>query len=137
MNTRFKKGQIPWNKDLKGIHLSPASEFNKGLIPWNKGQKGLQRAWNKGIEYNQIKNEKHHNWRGNKVGYSAIHAWIRRKLGRPLECSHCWKTGGTTYNYHWASLTKIPTRNLLDWKRLCVSCHKLFDLGKIKVQCGR
>jgi hypothetical protein len=24
---RFKKGNIPWNKELKGIHLSPKSEF--------------------------------------------------------------------------------------------------------------
>ena len=27
------KGQIPWNKGLKGIHLSPASEFKKGKKP--------------------------------------------------------------------------------------------------------
>lgn len=26
----FKKGSTPWNKDLKGIHLSPNSEFKKG-----------------------------------------------------------------------------------------------------------
>lgn len=28
----FKKGHIPWNKGLKGIHLSPNSEFKKGRI---------------------------------------------------------------------------------------------------------
>ena len=28
--TSFKKGLIPWNKNIKGIHLSPASEFKKG-----------------------------------------------------------------------------------------------------------
>ncbi len=33
----FRKRQKPWNKDLKGIHLSPESEFKKGMIPWNKG----------------------------------------------------------------------------------------------------
>jgi hypothetical protein len=26
----FEKGHIPWNKDLKGIHLSPTTEFKKG-----------------------------------------------------------------------------------------------------------
>lgn len=26
----FKKGNIPWNKDKKGIHLSKDSEFSKG-----------------------------------------------------------------------------------------------------------
>lgn len=44
----FKKGQIPWNKNKKGIHLSSKSEFQKGLIPWNKGTKGLMSIpWNK------------------------------------------------------------------------------------------
>ena len=29
---QFKKGGLPWNKNLKGIHLSPESEFKKGRI---------------------------------------------------------------------------------------------------------
>jgi len=29
--TCFKKGDVPWNKGLKGIHLSPKTEFKKGL----------------------------------------------------------------------------------------------------------
>src|ERR1700722_1921993 len=37
--TKFVKGFIPWNKSLKGIHLSPHSEFRKGLTPWNIGIK--------------------------------------------------------------------------------------------------
>lgn len=31
----FPKGNIPWNKNLKGIHLSPDSEFKKGKVPCN------------------------------------------------------------------------------------------------------
>lgn len=31
----FKKGLIPWNKNLKGIHLSPGSEFKKGQVSIN------------------------------------------------------------------------------------------------------
>lgn len=27
----------PWNKNLKGLHLSPKTEFKKGGVPWNKG----------------------------------------------------------------------------------------------------
>lgn len=31
--TAFKKGDEPWNKGKKGIHLSPATEFKKGQQP--------------------------------------------------------------------------------------------------------
>lgn len=30
MQGRFPKGHTPWNKDMKGIHLSPSTEFKKG-----------------------------------------------------------------------------------------------------------
>jgi len=36
-STQFKKGHSAWNKDKKGIHLSPNSEWKKGREPWNKG----------------------------------------------------------------------------------------------------
>lgn len=49
--THFKKGIIPWNKDMKGmmiawnkgksVRLNPATEFKKGNKPWNKG-KGIE-----------------------------------------------------------------------------------------------
>lgn len=28
----FRKGNVPWNKDMKGIHLSPETEFKKGSL---------------------------------------------------------------------------------------------------------
>ena len=34
-------GCIPWNKNKKGIHLSPKSEFKRGHKTWNKGANGL------------------------------------------------------------------------------------------------
>jgi len=37
-NGRFKKGNIPWNTGMKGIHLNPEYEFKKGHIPWIKGK---------------------------------------------------------------------------------------------------
>lgn len=37
----FKKGNIPWNKGLKGLHHSPSTEWKKGNTPWNKGKKNI------------------------------------------------------------------------------------------------
>ena len=40
----FKKEHIPWNKDLKGIHLSPKSEFKKGEKSAFAGRKHSQKS---------------------------------------------------------------------------------------------
>lgn len=34
-SSRFKKGQVSWNKGMKGIHFSPQSEFKAGHRPAN------------------------------------------------------------------------------------------------------
>lgn len=70
--TAFKKGNTPWNKGLKGIHLSPKTEFKKGHKNTNwlpigatrirlcKGNPRKQRQYikieepNKWIEYAKI-----------------------------------------------------------------------------------
>ena len=44
---QFKKNSTPWNKDIKGIHLSPTSEFKKGQPPHNKGIRTTGSPWRK------------------------------------------------------------------------------------------
>lgn len=134
---QFKKGQIPWNKGTKGLMKPNSGSFVKDdpRLLGNKITIGVE-PWNKGIPYVQITDDKHFNWKGEKASYSAIHSWVRRKLGTPLECSECGRTGGTTRNYHWANLDKQYRRTLIDWRRLCVSCHKLYDLGRLELTNG-
>jgi hypothetical protein len=43
---QFEKGQVPWNKNKKGIHLHPATEFKPGQ---NGGSKNT--AWKGGVQY--------------------------------------------------------------------------------------
>lgn len=45
---RFKKGNVPWNKGLKGIHLSPKSEFKPGDRAGDKNN-----TWKGGIQNNK------------------------------------------------------------------------------------
>ena len=62
--TSFKKGLVPWNKDLKGIHLSPATEFKKG-------QKSLRRMPEGTITQRKHKGDGFRNWI--KIG---DHCWV-------------------------------------------------------------
>jgi hypothetical protein len=62
------------------------------------------------------------NWKGDAVGYSALHGWVRRQLGRPSNCERC---GNTQANrYEWANRSRQYKREVADWERLCVSCHR-------------
>ena len=76
-STVFKKGQIPWNKNLtketdervrkyaintskgsKGKHKSPKTEFKKGNVPKNPIRKGEHRGRNTEFKKGQISNNK-------------------------------------------------------------------------------
>ena len=75
----FKKGNIPWNKNLKGIRLSPKSEFKKGNKPMNwKGG----RINHKGYVYIHMPDHP----RASSTGYILEHRLTMEKcLGRHLE----------------------------------------------------
>src|SRR3990167_1640174 len=75
------------------------------------------------------KGEKTWNWKGNKVGYNALHSWVSRELGKPNKCENCGKSGLKARRIHWANKSREYKRHPSDWIRLCVSCHKLYDLS--------
>ena len=96
----------------------PKGVYKRTKPDWKIGKS----AWNKGLKMPQCSGEKHHLWKGNNVGYIALHAWITRKLGRPNQCEVC----GTTKakRFEWANISLEYKRALEDWKRMCVSCHR-------------
>ena len=56
----MSKGQIPWNKGMKGIYkLKHSGQFKKGFVPWNKGKTNIysQKTLNK---MKNIKKGKHY-----------------------------------------------------------------------------
>lgn len=70
--------------------------------------------------------EKNPMWKGDDVGYSALHIWVGRKLGKPCKCSECGESD-TDSNYEWSNISRKYKRDLKDWRALCISCHRKYD----------
>jgi len=64
-------------------------------------------------------------WKGKKAGLVSIHLWVCRYRGRPKKCEICSTT--TAKKFEWANVSGNYERNLFDYKRLCVPCHRKFD----------
>lgn len=90
------------------------NKFRLGKIPKN--------AWKNG----ETVGAKNVNWKGDKVGYDALHDWVKRQLGYPDKCEHCHKKYPREY-LEWANLSKNYIRSTSDWIRLCKKCHTKFD----------
>lgn len=71
----------------------------------------------------RLKQTKSH-FKGDCVGYSAIHKWLLRTLGRADKCSFC---GETNKKIQWANKSHEYYRKFNDYIPLCISCHRAFD----------
>jgi len=72
------------------------------------------------------KNEKAYNWKGDKVGYSSLHAWIRRNLEPAKSCVKCLGKRGSK-KFEWANISHEYRRDLNDYMQLCKICHNEYD----------
>ena len=79
--------------------------------------------------------ERHNSWKGEAIGYRAIHQWADRVLGRPTTCENCGKDNLQGHSVHWANKSGEYLRELTDWLRLCAKCHKNYDVRKQKTVC--
>lgn len=84
---------------------------------------------NKGEKVPSITGNKNINWKGDKAGYDALHAWVARRLGKPMVCQNCGKTKQNPKSIHWANKSGEYKRKLSDWLRLCASCHRNYDVS--------
>ena len=70
-------------------------------------------------------------WKGDKVGYRALHDWVEKLLGKPTICQECLeeklplKSGRR--RIQWANLSHKYKRDIQDWKAMCVPCHMKYD----------
>lgn len=105
---------------------------NEGRIAWNRGIPRTQEVKDAVSKANKgrLENEKNPNWKGDNVGYLAIHAWIKRHYGQPNKCEQC----SNTKNIDWANKSGQYKRDITDWIRLCKSCHKIYDINNKQVK---
>lgn len=60
-------------------------------------------------------------WKGDKVGYYALHTWLGRKLGKAKRCSN--SPLHKCNKYYWANISGEYKRDLSDWKQVCARCN--------------
>lgn len=76
-------------------------------------------------------------WKGDKVGYHGIHDWIRSVRGAPSECDKCGfkeeirPAFATRDRFEWANISRKYKRDINDWIRLCIRCHRRADYYKL------
>jgi len=119
-------------QDKKGSHYI-AKQFGvtqRLIMIWLKrhGIKTRSYAEASKISLNGFKeNEKHPNWRGKKVSYTALHAWVKKRKINNGKCEWCGKTKRLDL-----ACKGIYDRDLNNWEWLCRKCHMKQD-GRTKI----
>lgn len=151
--TLSKKGAT-YCKKCVFKHFIPPKAFVKGHNAWNKGKKVMPCGakhpnWKGGLPNCRECNKKLTNYdaklcglcnlksrvgpRKIEIGYRGIHVWINKILGKSAKCTKCGRDGLVSKKIHWANISGQYKRDAHDWTRLCVPCHKKYDLSKKKV----
>ena len=97
---------------------------HKGSVPWNKGLTKADFRVNKYAI--KIKGKNNGMWKGDQVGQTALHEWIKNRLLKPELCQDCYLKSP----YDLANKSGKYKRELSDWEWLCRSCHMKKD-GRI------
>lgn len=124
----FKKGHVPWNAGLKGIHLSPETEFKKGC-------KSYKRTFEHRLKMsNSIpKGKDHYRWKGGFKNRSKHYDSIRLRIWREkvfkrdcYTCQKCGKKGGRLQAHHKKSWSLYPLLRYIvrNGITLCLQCHR-------------
>ena len=111
------------------IKMRSKTAKEHGIGKWMLGRT----AWNKGKSNTWAIGKKNKLWKGDLVGNGALHDWVKRYLGFPNKCEMCSFSSQNHHKMHWSNISGKYKRDLVDWQRLCVPCHKKFDLNRKKL----
>jgi hypothetical protein len=80
--------------------------------------------------------EAHGLWKGGAATYTEHHHWIKRWGTRSGSCAHCDRSPDRCRDGRvgtdWANISGRYLRQVDDWIELCRSCHKLYDMRRIR-----
>jgi len=80
-----------------------------------------------GLPKNKYRGKNHWSWKGDKVGYAAIHVWLKNTYGKPPKCDKCGQLNDNS-NINWALINgKKHQRKRKNYWRLCDKCHINYD----------
>lgn len=116
----FQKGFKPWNTGL----TKKDERVKKYAIKISLKQKGKHLSLRTEFKKGENQDKKNINWRGNNVGYYALHTWVIRKLGKASICHKC----GSDKKVQWANKSWEYKRDINDWIELCFKCHRIYDM---------
>lgn len=128
----YRKTNIPYKQWETQVCCSKECGDRSKATPWLESYK-LKQGTTIGVKNRFKKRDKrivgvrNNHWKGDDAGYTSKHQWASRWFGKPVFCEHC-KTSAHRM-YHWANISGKYLRDRNDWLRLCVPCHKKFDLS--------
>lgn len=101
----------------------PKSEETKRRM--SIASKGMKKPWTaeRNKKYRTL-GDRHTNWKGDEVGYIAMHNWAHRHVKLKESCESC----GSIKRLEMANISQQYKRELTDWKTLCRVCHLAYDL---------
>jgi hypothetical protein len=105
-------------RDKKGRFVKGNEEGFK------KGHKAIIGTEKTRFKKGELTNEKHPNWKGDKVGYHALHKWIYNHKPKSMFCEKC---GKITDILDASSINHTYERDISKWRWLCKRCHKKED----------
>lgn len=73
------------------------------------------------------KGDKHQNWKGDNVQYTALHQWLHSHYGKADHCANK-QCGGASQRFEWAKKRECEyRRDVRCFVQLCKSCHTKYD----------
>jgi hypothetical protein len=116
----------------------PSGYYKKTGLPYKQGFKKENKLGKltKGIPRPNISGDKSHRWKGEEVGYRALHDWVVKWKGTPDACEMCGKTGLKGHQIQWANIDHLYRRVLEDYIRMCAFCHRKYDIEHNNYESG-